>query len=282
MYEAQIACGTIFVKAFTDHISCDRDCEILEALAEFSLTPNVLTQFDWDNHAVVVTNALSGSQVDHRLQSCSRTTKISLLGAAGSALGNLHRAISPACLHGMKCWESRDGPSTYSIRWSLHLETMIAKWTSRIDPSAVDYVEFSDQLDELLQHCNGLREPARLDLLHCDYIGRNILASDDNRISGILDFETARIGDAVYDLAKMVWVNMDFSDTELWQAFLKGWETTYGEPVPKREFLCYVGVQCLAAIAWVDRNGSFGDSPVFRASAIRTLRTVVSTLRRNS
>jgi hypothetical protein len=91
VYEAQIACGTIFVKAFTDHISCDRDCEILEALAEFSLTPNVLTRFDWDNHAVVVTNALSGSQVDHRLQSCSRTTKISLLGAAGAALGNLHR-----------------------------------------------------------------------------------------------------------------------------------------------------------------------------------------------
>ncbi|MCQ4438008.1 aminoglycoside phosphotransferase family protein, partial [Clostridioides difficile] len=78
--------------------------------------------------------------------------------------------------------------------------------------------------------------------LHCDYIGRNILVDSDDSVSGVLDFDAARIGDATYDLAKIVWVDMDFADQTLRSAFLAGWENTYGEQVPRREFLYYVGV----------------------------------------
>lgn len=46
------------------------------------------------------------------------------------------------------------------------------------------------------------------------------------------------------------------------------------------KFLYYVGIQCLAAIAWTDKNHSAdGTDPIFRASAIRTLRTVLKELK---
>ncbi|MDC4739922.1 aminoglycoside phosphotransferase family protein, partial [Acinetobacter baumannii] len=144
--------------------------------------------------------------------------------------------------------------------------------------SSSDYNEFKDQLGKLLKYCKNFREPKCLNLLHCDYTGRNILADENNNISGVLDFDAARIGDAVYDLAKLVWVDIDFSDLELRNAFLQGWELTYGEKVPQKEFLCYVGIQCLAAIAWTDKNQSIEGSALFRATAIKTLKDVLSEL----
>lgn len=136
----------------------------------------------------------------------------------------------------MKFWKDRDGLSTHSALWNKQLDLMISKWVTRINPLSSDYQEFSCQLDELRQYDTALCEPAQLTLLHCDYIGRNILVGNDNRISGVIDFEAARIGDPIYDLAKIVWVNMDFSELDLRNAVLEGWESTYKQTVPKRKF----------------------------------------------
>lgn len=74
-------------------------------------------------------------------------------------------------------------------------------------------------------------------------------------------------------------MDIDFSDLELRNAFLEGWECTYKQTVPKMKFLFYVGIQCLAAIAWIDQNPSAdGTNPIFRASAIRTLRIALKEL----
>ena len=165
------------------------------------------------------------------------------------------------------------------VLWKQQLELMISKWMSRINPLSSDYHEFCDQLNEIRKYAKAIYEPTQLHLLHCDYIGRNILADSENRISGIIDFDAARIGDAVYDLAKIVWVDIDFSDLELRNAFLEGWECTYKQTVPQIKLLFYVGIQCLAAIAWTDQNLSAdGTNAVFRASAIRMLRIALKEL----
>ncbi|MPV56247.1 hypothetical protein GD416_07325 [Burkholderia sp. BE24] len=57
-----------------------------------------------------------------------------------------------------------------------------------------------------------------------------------------------------------------------------GWEEAYGELVPRREFLYYVGVQCVAAIAWTDNNAPLDNANAFRSKAIHTLREVVHVL----
>ena len=179
----------------------------------------------------------------------------------------------------MRFWQDRDGLSTHWVLWKQQLELMISKWMSRINPLSSDYHEFCDQLNELRKYAKAICEPTQLHLLHCDYIGRNIFVDSENRVSGIIDFDAARIGDAVYDLAKIVWVDIDFSDLELRNAFLEGWECTYKQTVPQIKLLFYVGIQCLAAIAWTDQNLSAdGTNAVFRASAIRMLRIALKEL----
>lgn len=280
VYKAQTTQGYVFVKMYTRKVDHERYCEILDELRAFSLAPKLLNQFEWENYFVVVMSALEGQPVNNILRNCSRTEKLFLLKEAGASLGSFHRAISPSRLFEMKFWKGRDDSSKDPTLWNEHLKLMTTKWMSRIDPTKADYKEFSYELSELILYCKDLREPIQFSLLHCDYIGRNLLATSYNKISGVLDYEAARIGDAVYDLAKIVWLDMDFSDLELRHAFLQGWEKTYGEVVSQREFLTYVGIQCLAAIAWTDKNKSMEGNTMFRSSAIKTLKIVLDELQR--
>jgi len=278
VYKAQTTQGDVFVKMYTHKVDHERYCEILDELRALPLAPKLLNQFEWENYFVVVMSALEGQPVNNILKNCSRTEKLLLLKSAGSSLGSFHRAINSCRLFEMNFWKGRDNSSEDPTLWSEHLKLMTSKWMSRIDPSKADYQKFSYELNVLLSYCKDLREPKQLSLLHCDYIGRNLLATSNNKISGVLDFEAARIGDAVYDLAKMVWVDIDFSDLELRNSFLRGWEMNYGEEVPQREFLCYVGIQCLAAIAWTDKNKSMEGNIMFRSSAVKTLKIVLEEL----
>lgn len=279
VYQGQSSQGEVFIKIANIQTANDRYCEILEALKEFPLTPKVLNKFEWEGSSVLVMSAIEGRQVDQVLKNCTRVQKISLLGNAGRALGELHRALPQTRILNMRFWQDQDGLSTHWVLWKQQLELMISKWMSRINPLSSDYHEFCDQLNQLRKYAKAICEPTQLHLLHCDYIGRNILVDRENRVSGIIDFDAARIGDAVYDLAKIIWVDIDFSDLELRNAFLEGWECTYKQTVPKMKFLFYVGIQCLAAIAWTDKNPSAdGTNAVFRASAIRTLRIALKEL----
>lgn len=278
VYKAQTTQGYVFVKMYTRKMEHERYCEILDELRAFSLAPRLLNQFEWENYFVVVMSALEGQPVNNILKNCSRTEKLSLLKEAGASLGRFHRAISSSRLFEMKFWKGRDDSSKDPTLWNEHLKLMTTKWMSRIDPTKADYKEFSYELSELLLYCKDLREPTQFSLLHCDYIGRNLLATSCNEISGVLDYEAARIGDAIYDLAKIVWLDIDFSDLELRNSFIRGWEMTYEEKVPQREFLCYVGIQCLAAIAWTDKNKHMDGNTIFRTSAIKTLKIVLEEL----
>ncbi|RKG43751.1 MULTISPECIES: phosphotransferase family protein [Acinetobacter] len=279
VYQGQFFQEKVFIKIAKNREANDRYCEILEALKNFALTPKVLNKFEWDGSSVLVMSAIEGTQFDQIFKNCTRDQKIYFFKAAGRYLGELHREIPETFLFNMRFWQDRDGLSTQRILWSQQLELMISKWMSRVNPLSLDYHEFSYQLNELLKYSKALSEPSQLTLLHCDYIGRNILVDSKNQISGVIDFDAARIGDAVYDLAKIVWVEIDFSDLELRNAFLDGWGCTYKQRVPKVNFLFYVGIQCLAAIAWTDRNpSSDGTNTIFRASAIRTLSVVLKEL----
>ena len=93
VYQGQSSQGEVFIKIANNQTANDRYCEILDALKEFPLTPNVLNKFEWEGSSILVISAIEGTQVDQALKNCTRVQKISLLGNAGRALGELHRAI---------------------------------------------------------------------------------------------------------------------------------------------------------------------------------------------
>lgn len=274
VWEAWIGATRAFVKATTHRASHEREAEILRALHGFALAPQVLAQREWGGHCVLVTAALAGEQLDHRMAHAATAHKLPWLRSAGVALGRLHGAIAPAALAEMHFWQVRDGAQRY-VSWNGLLARMVDKWLSRINPAAADHASFEAPLQALQRACQDVREPRFLRLLHGDYIGRNILVDEAGQVSGILDYEAARVGDPVYDLAKIVWAGADFFDLALRNAFLQGWEAGCGETVPPREFLCYVGVQCLAAIAWTDTHVPEEGTRAFRAAAVKALHTAM-------
>jgi aminoglycoside phosphotransferase (APT) family kinase protein len=279
VYEAQMAQGTAFVKVSASKAGHERQSEILETLGAFPLTPKVLQKHDWGERFVLVMTSLKGTRLDHTLATADQPRRQRLLVSAGAALGKLHLAIPAPRLAQMTFWKFRDGVAGDPVSWNAHLRSMVSKWKCRVNPGAADYPRFAAELQELLQRFDDLREPKHLRLLHCDYIGRNILVNDADEVSGVLDFEASRVGDAAYDLAKIVWANMDFTDVGLRQAILRAWEAACGERVPQREFLVYVGIQCLAAIAWTDKNDPLEDGSAFRDAAVGGLRSSVHQLR---
>ena len=280
VYEGRIPEGEVYVKVSTNRGAQERQYEILKSLEGFGLVPRVIHRLDIDDQMVLVMSALKGERLDKVLPNASREEQFALLASAGSALGKLHRAIPAAQLRQMNFWRVRDKIPTDSVSWNEHLRVMVHKWSSRVDTGSADYDQFRAQLAIIVAYSANLREPTQCRLLHCDYIGRNILTNVKNDVSGILDFDAARIGDAAYDLAKIVWANMDFPDVAARQKLLNGWEQAYEERVPEREFLYYVGVQCLAAIAWTDTNPPLSGAAGFRSAAIRALRAAVSELER--
>lgn len=270
----------VFVKITKNKVVNERYCEVLEALTKFLLTPNVLDKFEWNNSSVIIMSAIEGTQADQILQHCTQAQKESLFYDLGVAIGRLHQEIPHAHLLNMKCWKDRDGLSINSVLWSKQLDVMISKWVSRINLLSDDYQDFCHQINELIKYKTVLCNPTKLTLLHCDFVGRNILIDKNNNVSGIIDLEAARIGDPIYDLAKIVWVNMEFNHVDLRSAFLNGWEYQYKQKVPPKNFLYYVGIQCIAAIAWTDINDCANDiDTIFRTSAIRTLKIVLNELK---
>lgn len=83
VYQGQSFQGEVFIKIANNQTANDRYCEILEALKEFPLTPNVLNKFEWEGSSILVMSAIQGTQVDQALKNCTRVQKISLLWNVG-------------------------------------------------------------------------------------------------------------------------------------------------------------------------------------------------------
>ncbi|MEQ1292476.1 hypothetical protein ABLT44_15760 [Acinetobacter johnsonii] len=73
VYQGQSSQGEVSIKIANIQTANDRYCNILEALKEFPLTPNVLNKFEWEGSSILVMSAIEGRQVDHEpYQVCRR------------------------------------------------------------------------------------------------------------------------------------------------------------------------------------------------------------------
>lgn len=76
VYQGQSSQGEVFIKIANIQTANDRYCEILEALKEFPLTPNVLNKFEWEGSSILVMSAIEGRQVDQVLKNCTRVENL--------------------------------------------------------------------------------------------------------------------------------------------------------------------------------------------------------------
>jgi aminoglycoside phosphotransferase (APT) family kinase protein len=153
--------------------------------------------------------------------------------------------------------------------WPQLLGTQVEKWTTRISPPTLRSLGGSRSIAELIRR---LREaPTDLNtLVHCDYLFRNLIIQS-SATAVVIDFGTALVGDPRYDLAKIVWRDLDGARGKLSECFQRRWRELTAIAVPRELLSTYVACHSVAAIAWVEKQAAPDSSNRdFRDLAVAT------------
>jgi hygromycin-B 4-O-kinase len=129
-------------------------------------------------------------------------------------------------------------------------------WHSLFDNSFLERDFFEGvyrRMLELLEFC-----PEERTLLHCGYFYSNLLV-EDGKVTAVLDWIDSRYGDAVFDLAPLVFWD---PQREIGERYLKRCEAR-GESVPHfrerlRCYMCYLGLDSLRFFAKTNDASGYG------------------------
>lgn len=145
----------------------------------------------------------------------SQDCDLSLAEQCGVLLAQLHSVSAPSLGYYQKDGFYR---APFENWWSYRKDLLLGAWTKPIE-SLVE-PEFIQKSHALMKHYYDQFSDHTLCWIHCDFRPGNIL-ENDGTITGLIDFESSRTGDAAYDFVKF---DEAFSDrTDLWDRFLKGY-----------------------------------------------------------
>nr|WP_294915164.1 aminoglycoside phosphotransferase family protein [uncultured Neokomagataea sp.] len=116
-----------------------------------------------------------------------------------------------------------------------------------------------------------------LSLIHGDYTQQNILWDTEQNAWKVIDFGAALIGDARFDLGKIIWVNGSLEDSNALKCFMRAWEKSAYREVYYEQMMFYAHLHALAAIDWVLRQSVHDQNALTRGADF--LRRAVHVLR---
>jgi hypothetical protein len=138
--------------------------------------------------------------------------------------------------------------------WPELLTAQVCKWLSRIGPETLEAMGGNEHMSRLLGAAGAAPADLRT-IVHCDYLFRNLIISSPASAT-IIDFGTALIGDPRYDLAKILWCDLDGPEGELSNRFVRSWTERTGLSAAPELLGLYVCCHSLAAVAWVEKQAS--------------------------
>jgi Ser/Thr protein kinase RdoA (MazF antagonist) len=220
-----------------------REYTMLELLKEVIPVPKVLDIWEGDDSraGALLLSAIPGLP-------CSRGIDSKLASQIGEIHARLHSVAMPAYgVHnsgGFKPLPSND--------WRLYIKNNFVKWQS-INKSILDTALFEKCLIHFGELFAALPESDGPRVVHMDFRPGNILV-DDNKVMGIIDFESARGGASEIDFTKIsryVWeVNPQSK-----HAYIKGYESIRPLPVLERILPFYNFYDAFSAVAWCEKRG---------------------------
>lgn len=201
------------------------------------------------------------------------TAGAGVLRQSGEALGRVHAAAREDDLSSATFWTRHGYDGWHEVVWGPFIQRRLAKWLELVRLTDDELRAGMDRcLEQVASRTAQVPEPGRWALLHCDFSSRNVMVEADGAVKGVIDFENASVGDPVYDLAKLPWVDLSAGDGELVDAFVEGWESVSGTVADRAVLDTYIGIQAVAAVAWVDKKGPEAAAhQAFRARAMETL-----------
>lgn len=149
------------------------------------------------------------------------------------------------------------------------LDRQLAKWIQRLSSSTVlamgGYKELEVTASSIQEN-----DPKALSILHCDLTLRNFLQRPDGTVV-LIDFGTVLYGDPLFDLAKIIWLDLGGTMSDESSFLLQTWEATTQQVLDSSGLNPFIRLHCIAAASWVDKQvGSTKDSQEYRERAIVT------------
>ena len=261
--EGEFRGDRVAVKCFTSEAAFKRERDALSAVGSTDApVPALLWSGFHKDVPTIVQSWIEGVPGLQAFQKSRGQDRIKLVEVAGTTHAAMCRALLEAPALDLGLLARRTS-------WPQLLASQVEKWAARISPATLRMLGGSRALADLLTRV--LEAPTDLNtLVHCDYLFRNlIIRSSDTAV--VIDFGAALVGDPRYDLAKIVWRDLDGPQGELSACFQRRWIELTGIAVPPQLLSTYVACHSVAAIAWVEKQAASDSSDRdFRDLALAT------------
>ncbi|MGP1718011.1 MAG: aminoglycoside phosphotransferase family protein [Methylophilus sp.] len=281
VYKGWLNKKTVYIKLSELSAPFKREVEILQALPEAAFFPQLIAHAELQGWYARVISEIPGIPLSQGLPTIANDTeRIHLIQACGKLLASFHQAVTEPELTKLQFWRQDDQAQSKLPQWQGYIQRLVNKWVGRIRFTEPDKrLHLDNAVNKIVNLSAHTPEPAVQRILHCDFVGRNIIVDAHNHSVGLIDFEEVQIGDPAYDAAKFVWATLDWQSQKEVLAFYNAWSQAYGAQPDWDLFKIYVAIQSIAAIAWCDKNTlDTADNAQFRANAVRTLITVAESL----
>lgn len=257
------------VKTFSSDAGFRREYGALSAAAGTGApVPGLLWAGYHDGVPTMVQQWIEGAPGLTAFRASQGRDRRELVRLAAATHGGMCRAAATAPPPDFGFMAYVKGVSPDQRDWPALLASQVEKWFSRLRPATLDMIGGDAARDRLVSRAHAAPNDLR-GVVHCDYLFRNLII----RPSGtavIIDFGAALAGDPRYDLAKIVWRDLDGRE-ELAANFVQDWIEHSGVEVPADLLDLYIACHCLAAVAWVEKQPSPGKSDLaFRNLALET------------
>jgi hygromycin-B 4-O-kinase len=256
------------VKVFASEAGFNRECGALGAAAASGApVPALLWVGFHGGKPTMVQEWIEGIPGPAAFRAARGRARVALVGLAAATHAAMCRSAleAPAPDFGFM---AHVGGLPARHGWPGLLGSQVEKWLSRLSPASLAAIGGGGAIEALLRRVGAAPDDLRT-VVHCDYLFRNLIVRPCGT-AAIIDFGTALAGDPRYDLAKMVWSDLD-GRGELAAHFIRTWREQSRIEAPDDVVDLYVRCHCLAAMAWVDKQPSpTGSDRAFRDLAMKT------------
>jgi aminoglycoside phosphotransferase (APT) family kinase protein len=228
---------------------------ILNLRSKGAQVPEILGQGTLEGRSYFLEEWWDGVIMLEAYGSLSRSEQLRLLREAGRFLARLQTVLTEQDLAEMTWWRKMGLAETLDgFSWKRHIAKECKVWSDRIRLTEEDRELGVDRLlAKTASALETLTDPPHVALLHYDYGMHNlILTPERDAIRGLIDFEAVRLGDPLYDVVKITFVDIP-DDEEGKKAYLEGYLEASGQPFDWERFRLYQAINGIGAMAWVDK-----------------------------
>jgi Ser/Thr protein kinase RdoA (MazF antagonist) len=201
----------------------------------------------------VLRSYLTGTPASEQWDALTPEARAGLLAAMGTLLANIH------CIPVGEVrvfWQFPEDTVHVSADWATNfVHKKVVSDLGVLLPSGALKDDISQEMLGILpQWAKELaRTPVTLAPLHGDLYLDNLLVADDGTIGGLLDWEAARLGDPLWELARTQMASFGESAGE-WESFIGAYARAVPWPLDRRRVACYRFLMAMGDLRYAVRH----------------------------